>query len=156
MRVVLGVLLCTLTFADESTPGGHGCQPPSPAVVREIERRFPAAGEHATESHVCVDGNGERTQLKLTSACMKGPAAVSVRYRVTVTFEVGGECTPYPDCARAPPPETSNQTAELQLTPAGLKVPASLPGVRLRTPLGKKHSTGCHGDAAAFVPRPVK
>jgi hypothetical protein len=85
---------------------------------------------------------------------------VMIQYHVTLTRERGGECSPYPECAKAPPPEESGQRAgvDFEKSPEGLRivVPAQLDGIWLKTPLDKKHSTGCHGDIPAFVPRFIK
>jgi hypothetical protein len=161
---LLIVLVPALAYADQSVPAAKpsSCTPAHAAVVREIERLFKSAGAHASFSDVCADGDGQRADLKLLETCQLprdiGETMVRrvwVRYQTTISYEVGGECSPYPKCAEAPPPDVSTQTAVLDFGdfPPGLKVtvPAALPGITLKTPLGKKHSTGCHGDAPAFT-----
>jgi hypothetical protein len=147
-----------------------GCEAPSPAVQRELKRLLATAERHATLSHVCVDGSGEKTALALLEACVRHPAGrpnedviglvVWMRYRVIVEHERGGECSPYPECAKSPPPAVSVQSVELRFSggPDGFTmiVPVELPGVPLKTPLAKKHSTGCYGESPAFVPGTVK
>jgi hypothetical protein len=165
MRLTLLMLLVpALGYADQSLPPPKpsACTPAHPAVVHEIERLLKSAGAHATHSEVCADGDGERVDLKLLETCQL-PRGIDemmvkrvwIQYRATISFEVGGECSPYPQCAQAPPPDISTQTTVLEFGnfPPGLKltVPAQLPGITLKTPLGKKHSTGCHGDAPAFT-----
>ncbi len=146
------------------------CEAVSAAVRRELERLLKSAAEHATYSNVCADGNGEKTTLSLTRACVQHPVgrpnadviglSVELHYRVTIVEERSGECSPYPECARASPPRESDRSFGVELAggPDGftLIVPKELPGVPLKSPLAKAHSMGCHGEAPAFVPRNVK
>ena len=171
MRCLWGILACGLVFADESTPNkkAPACDAPSPAIVREIDRLLASAAEHATLSHTCIDGNGERTTITRLAACVQRPVGrpnvdviglqVQVRYQATVTEE-RGRCQPLPDCAKRPPPSERTASVELAFSasPDGFElfVPRELPEVPLKTPLDKKHSTGCYGESPAFVPRKIK
>jgi hypothetical protein len=161
-RAILVVsLLAYAAGADESLPRkspppAAKCEAPPAMVVREIERLFKSAAEHATHSNTCVDGHGERVSIELLATCVER-SRVAAHYRVTVAEERGGECSPYPDCAKPSPPEVSTQSAHLDFARDGrLIVPRELPGVPLKTPLDRAHSTGCYGDSPAFVPRPLK
>jgi len=170
------MLASSLAPADQSAPRSAKTVPTAPApsgcarapgpVLAEIGRLLKSAGEHASHTRVCTDGDGEQTTVALRSACVvpsrepgrsAGALTVEVRYQVTVRYEVGGECSPYPACAEPPPPSHASGTVTLVFSaaPEGLKVtlPAALPGISLKTPLARKHSTGCNGDRAAFVPR---
>ncbi len=155
--------------ADTAPPAGGRCAAPPPAVRAEVERLLRTAGGHATRSDTCVDGDGEVVTVELLGACVIAPPrrpnvdavglALTVRYRVTITYERGGECSPYPRCAEPPPPTVRDAAASLTFRggPDGLRlaVPAELPGVKLLTPLDRPHRTGCRGDRPAFVPAPV-
>ncbi len=155
-------LLCAVAAADESTPTPlTKCATPAPpAVTQEVERLLASAAEHATHSDVCVDGSGQRATLKVLSVCKLSALQFSARYQLTISYEVGGECSPYPDCAQPPSPLTAQHTATLKFvgSPEGIRItlPSELPGLLFRTPLARKHSTGCYGDRAAFVARPIK
>jgi hypothetical protein len=156
-----------LARADSSPPStsapANSCRAVTPEATAEIARLLQAAAEHATRSEVCVDGDGSVTTIALASACAGASEAaslrVSVRYKVTVKPERGGECSPYPECAKAPPPRTSDESAELRFvrgkTGARLVVPSALAGVALATPIDRDHSRGCYGKSAAFVARTV-
>jgi hypothetical protein len=167
--LLLSLLVLAPAYADQSVPPPRPapCAAAHPNVVREIERLLKIAGGHASHSSVCSDGDGHRSDVKLLETCAL-PRELDagmvrrfwLRYRVTTTFEVGGECSPYPDCAKPGPPETSTHTVVLDFGdfPPGLRitVPASLPGLTLKTPLHKKHSTGCNGDVPRFEPTYVR
>jgi hypothetical protein len=170
LRALLALALVTggAARADQSTPpapkpAAGRCEAPSSAVAAEIHRLLKAAGEHASHSQVCIDGDGETTTIKPLSLCVTSADAanlqVVVRYHVTVARELGGECSPFPDCAKPPPPHEVASSATLRFSAAadGLRVilPTALPAVSLLTPLARRHKTGCHADAPAFVPRVI-
>jgi hypothetical protein len=148
--------LITLAFAAAPNP----CPAPSPArYVAEVKRLFVAAAEHASRSSVCSDGMGEQTKVEVL--CVSGvPAALEVTYRVIVSQEYGGECTPYPDCATPPPPSVKEQKTQLRFVDAAegqvLEAPAKLPGINLLTPLAKAHDGKCNGKKPPFKPTVVK
>lgn len=163
----VALLLASLpALGDSSPPATRAeCTPPSPSVTAEIERLFASVAGHSTHSELCVDGDGHRVGIDHVRACAAPAAAgsglaVAVSYRATVSYEVGGECSPYPDCAKPPPPTTRDGkiTIRLTRTPEGLKivVPREVPGLELLMgPLEKSHSTGCYGEIPAFVPKAV-
>jgi hypothetical protein len=122
----------------------------------EVERLFKSAGEHASMYEQCKDGDDKIVQIQVLSACQK-ERAIDVRYRVVTNHRLSGECSPYPECANAPPPAAGIHTVSLKLSDDGtqLAVPRKLPGVALRTALDKVHSAGCNGKKPAYVPRKV-
>ena len=170
-RDVVTILLCasaSIARADASVPPPEAgeCVAPSAAVTQEIERLFASIAGHSTASQVCVDGNGHQVSIDRVRSCRApasagSPLTVAVSYRVTVTHLRGGECSPYPECARPSPPSYSNGRMTIRFTtsPAGLVLvlPREVPGLELyMQALDKKHETGCDGTIAAFVPRAVK
>jgi hypothetical protein len=147
------LVLTSLALADPSSP--RGCTSPSREAVAEIARLFRSAGEHASMYHLCSDGDDEEVTVQVLSACEAQPA-IRVRYRVVTRRQRGGECSPYPQCAEAPPPEEGIHSVSLERASGMLVVPRKLPGIALKTPLGKAHSAGCKGKKAAFVPRKIE
>lgn len=131
--------------------------PATPEVTAEVERLLAAAAEHASVSSLCMDGDATTVEVLVT--CVSGaPGAVTVRYRVTTRHSYGGECAPYPECAKPPPPvmREGKTTLVFRETPTGLllNVPAKLPEIAM-TPLSRVHDGRCSGKKAAFVPKPV-
>ena len=164
--IVVGLGLSTSTPRADSAPERREAKPlcvaPLPAMRAELERLFTIAGEHASHYQLCKDGDDVTVSVQLQSLCMMptslvSPIAVAVSYRVTETRAIGGECAPYPDCAKPPAPQQSSQRVTLQFASSAqgmlLTVPAKLPGLPLRTPLGRTHSLGCKGTSKAFTPR---
>lgn len=161
--LVATAMLASVAHADTSTRAAEA----SPAVVAEVKRLLESAAAHATLSKVCMDGDGERTTIALLGVTVEPSRgapdedvvalSVTARYRVTVAELRGGECDPYPECAKPSPPRVTTIGAGLAFAgaPGGMRliVPRELPAVPLKTPLDRKHSKGCDGDAPAFVPR---
>lgn len=135
------------------------CQAPSKAIRAEIERLFRLAAEHATRTHLCQDGPGEITTIKLVSSCQTDASSVTVTYEVIVKHELGGECAPYPACADGGPPTRSKGSATLAFVSVDggvqLGAPPKLPGLTLLTPLQKPHSMACNGKSPAWAPRTI-
>lgn len=135
------------------------CQAPPQALRAEIDRLFKLAAEHATRTHLCQDGPGEITTIKIVSACQDDTSNVTVTYEVTVAHEVGGECTPYPACADGGPPTHSKGSATLAFAKVDggvrLRATPKLPGLTLLTPLHKPHSMACKGKSPAWTPRTI-
>lgn len=135
------------------------CQAPPKAMRAEVDRLLKLAAEHATRTNLCQDGPGEIATVKIVSACLEDARNVSVTYEVTVTHEVGGECTPYPACADGGPPSRSKGHATFAFTAVegGVRLAGApkLPSLALLTPLDKPHSMACKGKSTAWEPRTI-
>ncbi len=140
------------------------CEHAPPAILAELERFFKSAGEHASRTKLCMDGDDSITSVRVLATCIVrgiGDPDLTIRakYQVTVSRQHSGECSPYPQCADGGPDELGLH--ELQLvwkqTAAGwlLAIPKKLPGISLLTPVTRAHNTGCGAKSRAFVPRPI-
>lgn len=127
-------MILALLFAATSEPV---CPAPSP----QLERFFTAVAEHASHSKLCSDGMATAVTVKILCA-----ANGRVDYEVTTSTRYGGECDPYPECAKPPPPKLTRHTITLNLK----KPPKTIPGVELLTPLARVHDAGCDGKKAAY------